>query len=157
MFGNLKLRWCKSPILYSNSTIRHINYETGQIYLNDDIKQEEFTDLRVSYVFRFNSVQFILLCWEKGSDKIEQNKIVLDYQYPYCLLKEESNKAVLPVCTDEFNYHNFEHIHVIWDGLFEVGLMRKYASGGRYEYMEEYEKAWEKEEKRIRERHPRKK
>lgn len=32
MFGNLKLRWCKNPVFYENSTIRHINYETGQVY-----------------------------------------------------------------------------------------------------------------------------
>ena len=29
MFGNLKLRWGKNPLFYSNSTIRNINYETG--------------------------------------------------------------------------------------------------------------------------------
>ena len=33
MFGNLKLRWGKNPFFYSNSTIRNINYETGQIML----------------------------------------------------------------------------------------------------------------------------
>ena len=157
MFGNLKLRWCKNPILYTNSTIRHINYETGQIYLNDGVEKEEFSDLEVSYVFRFNSVQFLLLCWKKGSDKIEQNSIVLECQYPYCMLKEKEQKATLPMCTDEFNYHHFEHIHVRWDGLFEVGLMRKYASGGRFEYKEQYEKEWAEEEKKISKQHPRKK
>ncbi len=70
MFGNLKLRWSKDPILFSNSVIRNIDYETGQIFFNDSIEKEDFPDLRVSYVFRFNSVQFLLLCWEKYSDKI---------------------------------------------------------------------------------------
>jgi hypothetical protein len=36
-----------------------------------------------------------------------------------------------------------------------VGLMRKYASGGTYEYKESYEKEWVEEEKRIKEKHPR--
>lgn len=157
MFGNLKLRWCKNPILYANSTIRHIDYETGQIYLNEDMEIEKFPDLKVSYAFRFNSVQFLLLCWEKSSENITQNKIVLECQYPYCLLSEKEHKAILPVCTDESNYHHFEHIHVKWDGLFEVGLMRKYASGGKFEYKEKYEKEWIEEEKKIIEQHPRKK
>lgn len=39
MFGNLKLRWCKNPVFYENSTIRHINYETGQVFLNDECNQ----------------------------------------------------------------------------------------------------------------------
>ena len=45
MFGNLKLRWCKNPVFYENSTIRHINYETGQVFLNDECKVQTFKDL----------------------------------------------------------------------------------------------------------------
>ena len=45
MFGNLKLRWCKDPLFYSNSTIRHINYETGAIILNEAVEKEDFPDL----------------------------------------------------------------------------------------------------------------
>ena len=155
MFGNMKLRWCKSPFLYSNSTIRHIDYNTGEVFLNEDIKKEEFPDLRLSYAFRFNSVQLLLFCWDKESTSIEQNNIVLECQYPYHLLKKGEKQAILPVCTDELNYHRFDHIHVKWDGLFEVGLMRKYASGGKYEYKELCEKEWLEEEKKISKEHPR--
>lgn len=155
MFGNLKLRWCKDPILYSNSIVRNIDYETGQVFLNDDVPKENFPDLRISYLFRFNSVQFLLMCWDKMSEKIEENNVVLSCQYPYCFMKADEAKTVLPVCTDEFNYHQFEHIHVKWDGLFEVGLMRKLASGGKYQYKELYEKEWEKEEENIKQQHPR--
>jgi len=154
MFGNLKLRWCKDPFFYSNSTIRNIDYETGQVFLNETVEKEEFPDLKFSYLFRFNSVQFLLLCWNKNSEKIEQNKVVLKCQYPYYLMNANDKKAVIPLCTDELNYHKFEHIHVRWDGLFEVGLMRKYASGGTYGYKESYEKEWIEEEKRIK-KHPR--
>ena len=155
MFGNMKLRWCKSPFLYSNSTIRHIDYNTGEVFLNEDIKKEEFPDLRLSYAFRFNSVQLLLFCWDKESTSIEQNNIVLECQYPFHLLKKGEKQAILPVCTDELNYHRFDHIHVKWDGLFEVGLMRKYASGGKYEYKELCEKEWLEEEKKISKEHPR--
>lgn len=43
MFGNLKLRWGKNPFFYSNSTIRNINYETGQIMLNENIEKRKFS------------------------------------------------------------------------------------------------------------------
>lgn len=155
MFGNLKLRWCKDPVLYSNSIVRNIDYETGQVFLNDDVPKENFPDLRISYLFRFNSVQFLLMCWNKATGKIEENNAVLSCQYPYHLMRANEAKAVLPVCTDEFNYHRFEHIHVRWDGLFEVGLMRKLASGGEYKYKKLYEKKWEKEEEKLRQEHPR--
>lgn len=155
VFGNLKLRWCKNPILYSNSVIRNIDYETGQIFLNDDVSTENFSDLRISYLFKFNSIQFLLMCWDKMSEKIEENNVILNFQYPYYLMKAGEDKAVLPICTDEFNYHHFEHIHVKWDGLFEVGFMRKLASGGKYLYKELYEREWEKEEENIKRKHPR--
>lgn len=155
MTGNLKLRWCKNPIFNSNSTIRNIDYETGQIFLNENLKKEEFPDLEISYVFRFNSVQFILMCWNKDSKKIEQNKTVLKYQYPYYLMKASDKKAILPLCTNEVNYNIYENIHVSWDGLFEVGQMRKLASGGKYNYKELIENKWKEEEKKIREKYPR--
>ena len=157
MFGNLKLRWCMNPFLYSNSTIRHINYETGAITLNDDVERENFPDLQVSYLFKFNSVQFLLMCWDKNSEKIEQNNIVLECQYPYYLMNEKTNVATIPQCTDEVNFHHFEYVHVKWDGLFEVGYMIKLASGGSYKFKEEYEKEWIKFEEELKEKHPRKK
>ncbi|MCB7071642.1 hypothetical protein LIZ76_17175 [Caldibacillus sp. 210928-DFI.2.22] len=155
MFGNLKLRWCKNPLFYSNSTIRNIDYETGQIFLNENVEKEEFPDLQLSYIFRFNSVQFLLMCWSKNSKKIQQNNVVLEHQYPYHLMKVNDEKVALPICTNEFNYHNYEHIHVCWDGLFEVGYLRKHASGGTYKYKELFEKEWVVEEKRIKDKHPR--
>lgn len=155
MFGNQKLRWGNGPIFYSNSIVQNIDYETGEIHLNDDVSREDFPDLKVSYVFRFNSVQFLLLCWDKESEMIERNNIILRYQYPYHLLRSDETKTVLPICTDEINYHQFEQIHVQWDGLFEVGAMRKMASGGRFQYKDLYEKAWAIEEENLKRQHPR--
>lgn len=153
--GNLKLRWCKDPFLYSNSTIKFIDYNTGQVIINDDCKKETFEDLKVSYLFKFNSVQFLIMCWDKDSDKIEQNNVVLSCQYPYYLMNKRDNKAIIPQCTDEINYHHFGHIHVKWDGLFEIGYMRKLASGGIYDFKEEVEKKWVEIEKSLKNEHPR--
>ena len=156
MFGNLKLRWCKNPIFYENSTIRHLDYETGQIFLNDENQVQTFKDLEFSYAFRFNSVQFLLMCWKKGSENIDNGNVVLKYQYPYTLLSEEENTASLSLCTDESNYHHFEQIHVSWDGLFEVGRMRKLATpDSAKQYLQQLQAAWKEEEKRLKEEHPR--
>ena len=96
MFGNLKLRWCQNPMLYANSVVRHIDYETGQVFFNDNVSKETFQDLRLSYLFKFNSVQLLLMCWGKGSEKINENNIVLSCQYPYHLMKAGEIKAQLP-------------------------------------------------------------
>lgn len=156
MFGNLKLRWSKDPILYSNSTVQNIDYETGNVYLNENVSKETFKDLKLSYIFRFHNAQFLLMCWDKSSINIEKNNLLLSCQYPYHLLNSKEEKTILPLCTDEINYHNFEHIHVKWDGLFEVGLMRKLASGGKYRYKEIIDEEWKKEEENIKKQHPRK-
>lgn len=156
MTGNLKLRWAKNPPIYSNSTIEHINYETGEISFNKKVELEKFSDLEFSYVFRFNSVQFLLFCWKKESENIEKNNIILQYQYPYALLSDVNPRILLPICTNEMNYHRFEQIHVSWDGFFEVETMRKLASGGRYIFKETADKEWENEEAIIAKEHPRK-
>ena len=156
MTGNLKLRWAKNPTLYSNSTIDYINYETGEITINKNVGCEELQDLDFSYVFRFNSVQFLLFCWRKESASIEKNNIILQHQYPYALLSDTNPSVSLPICTNEINYHKFDHIHVNWDGLFEVETIRRLASGGRYTFKESADIEWEREEETIAKKHPRK-
>lgn len=155
MFGNLKIRWCKNPMFIENSTVRNIDYVTGQVTLNEEVGKQKFKDLCFSYAFRFNSVQFILMCWNKDSQNIEQNNVILKIQYPYAMFTANQNKTTLTQCTDEFNYYHFEQIHVSWDGLFEVGMMRK-AAMGHNPYLEELKKAWTKEEEKLQTEHPRK-
>lgn len=70
-------------------------------------------------------------------------------------MKAAEQTAILPVCTDEMSYFHFEHIHVSWDGLFEVGRIRKLASGESLRYKEQLEKEWEKEEEILKRSHPR--
>ncbi len=70
-------------------------------------------------------------------------------------MNEKTNCATIPQCTDEMNFHHFEFIHVKWDGLFEVGLMRKLASGGKYDFKEEFEKVWLEEEANLKNKHTR--
>ena len=53
--------------------------KTGEIFLNDDVKKLCFDDLKLSYLFRFNSAQFLLMCWDKCSTKIRKNNIILSF------------------------------------------------------------------------------
>lgn len=156
MTGNFKLQWAKNPFMYANSTIRNIDYNTGQVFLNEEVEKEEFPDLEFSYVFRFNSVQFLLFCWKKDSENIERNNVILKFQYPYKFLEKTCEKTKLPICTDEMNYHRIEHIHVNWDGLNDIQIMRKVASGGEYKFKKDAEKEWRIEEENIAKEHPRK-
>ena len=153
--GNRKLCWCKDPFFCSNSTIKYIDYKTGQIFINENVQEQEFPDLKLSYLFRFNSVQFLLMCWDKNSANISQNNTILKFQYPYYFMNADDYKAIIPVCTNEINYHKCNIIHVSWDLISEVGLIRKHASGGKYEYKKFIEMQWAKEEERIKNEHPR--
>lgn len=158
MFGNLKIRWCQNPIFFSDSVVKYINYETGAFELSDNNAAliQSFDDLKLSYVFKFNSVQFLLMCWEKDSNKIIKNNLILSQYYPYHLMKINERNAEIPVCTNEMNYFMFNQIHVKWDELFIVQLMRKRACGGKYTFKEMSHKEWEKEEEQLRKKHPRK-
>ena len=158
MFGNQKLQWCQSPIFFSNSIVDHINYETGQIHIREPREVETFEFLAISYLFRFNSVQFIILCWDKGiTDEIlERNNTILKLQYPYAMLSD-SNTATLSRCTSETTYHLFNLIDVTWgQSMFdEITAMRNGAEPGTKAAFEEITKEWEIEERKLAEEHKR--
>ena len=85
IFGNNKLRWSKEPLFLSNSIIVNIDYETGKITTREPLEVESFPKKVISYLFRFNSLQIIMICWEPdiSEDELETNMVVLDVQYPY--------------------------------------------------------------------------
>lgn len=146
--GNFKLKWSKEPLLYSNSIIQHIDFMTGEKVENKEASTLTLPDLRASYIFKFNSVQFLLMCWDKTSDKVNQNNILLSHLYPYHLMKQGETKAELPVCTNIRNFYKYKEIHISQDGLFQLSRMLKYIDDGMYgndglvnEKFKEFEKA----------------
>lgn len=158
MMGNLKLRWMKNPIFMSNSPIQNIDYETGQITLNDKVEHEKLKGLLFSYMFRFNSGQFILMFWDKNEPDVEMNKKIVELQYPYTVLKSDCFVAELERCTDENSYHNFGIVHVNWgkEMLDEIAAMRHLSGNSDNAYLKKMNLAWKDEEKRLAEEHPRK-
>lgn len=153
--GNLKLQWGKDPVFLETPMIRCIDYETGDTILEDDLRKENFNDLLFSYIFRFNSIQFILLCWKKDSNEISSNNKLFELNYPYTLL-DIKGKATLTICTNEFNYHNIMFVNLSWDPIVEIETIRLMSSGGIYTFKEHFEQMWKEEEKIITKEHPRK-
>jgi len=145
-------------MLLANSIVMHIDYETGQIFPRDHMETENFEGLKLSYIFRFHSGQFILLCWDKQSPKINDNLAVIKFQYPYTMLDEDTSPSILSRCTNETTYHMFQIVDVNWghDLMDEISTMRRLASGQYNSTMEEPNNLWQQEEQRLADEHRRK-
>lgn len=158
MFGNRKLRWGDSPLFLSNSLLMNIDYATGKLYLRDKVEREQFKKCALSYVFRFNSVQILMLCWEKdiSEEDLNSNKIVLTFQYPYQIL-DESGTTLLSRCTSEVTYHHEKIIDVTWGQSLwdEVSEMRGIFSEKTQRKLSEIEAQWNLEEQTLAANHPR--
>ena len=157
IFGNNKIRWSKNPTFLSNSIIEHINYKTGEIGLRKENPCQEFKRINFSYVFRFNSGQFLLICWDDNisDDDLKTNNILLQC-YPYTILNRQGHHT-LSRCTSEATYHLEKLIDVSWgQGIFDdVTWMRGTYSEKSQQYLKEIEARWQKEEKNLAEKFPR--
>ena len=150
--GNMKLRRSSSPMFCSNSIVVNVNRYTGHITLRDKNEVQKFKKTALSYVFRFNSLQLLLICWDKdiSDTDLMENKIVLEYQYPYTLLNI-SGDSEISRCTNEVNYHFENIIDVKWgQSIMDViSSMRGTFTEKNRKYMELVETEWTKEEKRL--------
>lgn len=159
LFGNEKLRWVASPLLLSDSLVERIDYYTGELCLNESPKQQELPGKIISYIFRFNSLQIIMICWEKNisDDTLTENNTLLRAQYPYTILGV-SGKSVLKRCTSEVTFHQFNIVDVVWgqEVLDEVSYLRGTFSDSYQDYLKEIDMEWKKVEEGIAKAHPRK-
>lgn len=158
IFGNMKFRWSDSLVFCENSLVMNIDYDTGKITLRENLEIQRFKSIELSYVFRFNSIQLLLLCWDKDiSDAdLKENKIILEYKYPYSLL-DISGYSKISRCTSEITYHNENIIDVTWGQsiMDEISFMRGTFTEEYKKYMSFVEGEWDKVEKNIAEEHPR--
>ena len=115
MLLNRKIRWGDSPILLSNSIVENYDYATGQLILREQLDREELKDCVLSFVFRFNSLQLLMLCWNREIDDelLEKNNKILNFKYPYNILNN-SGEIVLSRCTSAITYHLERLIDVTW-------------------------------------------
>ena len=158
VFGNIKLRWGDSPMFCSNSIAMNVDYDTGKITLRDKIEVQEFKKIALSYVFRFNSLQLLLICWDKdiSDNDLMENKTILEYQYPYTIL-DISGKSEISRCTSEATYNHEKIIDVTWGQsiMDEISFIRGTFTEEYQKYMSFVETEWTKEEKHLAEEHPR--
>lgn len=157
-FGNLKLRWSDSPVFLANSIVVNVDCDTGKITMRENMEHEEFKNLAVSYVFRFNSVQFLMLCWENAitDEQLHMNEVVLEHQYPYQILNATGHSK-LERCTSEATYHQEKIIDVSWGQslMDEISMMRGTFSDRYQQYLSDVEEKWNEEEKSLAEKHRR--
>lgn len=115
VLGNTKIRWNKEPCFLENSLIKMYDYETGLIKLREDGKRQTFESLSCSYIFRFNSLQIIILCWDKNisEETLHTNNMILEHIYPYAVLND-SGISTLSRCTSFLNFHTESIVDVNW-------------------------------------------
>ncbi|MEL7601827.1 MAG: hypothetical protein AAGU77_01600 [Bacillota bacterium] len=158
IFGNNKIRWSQNPVFLSNSIIENIDYETGEIRHRSENPRQEFKKMSLSYVFRFNSVQFLLICWSEdiSDEDLQSNTVVLQYQYPYEVLTAQGHNS-LSRCTSETTYHFEMLIDVSWgQGIFDdITWMRGTYSEKSQQFLKEIEDRWQREESNLAKKYPR--
>ena len=125
IFGNCKLIWGDSPLFLENSVIMYIDVETGKIIFSKHPQQLQLKDCALTYVFRFNSLQLLMICWNKNisNNDLESQKQLLEIQYPYVILND-SGVSNLSRCTSDITYRVTKLIDVTWgqgiiDGIIE--------------------------------------
>jgi len=158
MFGNKKLRWCKSPKFLLNSFVENFDMETGIIYLRKNVEFAKFDGLLLSYMFRFNSGQFILLCWDEEAGGLVENLDIIKNSYSYIILNQLESSARLFRCTNETTYHLFGYIETSFEDSMMDAISRmryKASSSGRY-YLDRLNEEWAKEEILLSKEHERK-
>jgi hypothetical protein len=113
MFGNKKLLWICNPVFLENSLIRYYDTETGQVIPRENLENWDIKGLQFSYLFKFNSGQFIIMFW---TDKEMQQKYekVISLMYPYTLIEPNKTNVILQRCTHAYNFHIPEIIDVSW-------------------------------------------
>lgn len=158
MFGNMKLMWSDSPLLLSNSIVTNIDYYTGNITFCEKLELMKFKQCALAYVFRFNSLQILMFCWEKNisDNNLFENNVILEHQYPYHTLNT-SGQTTLSRCTSEITYHYPKLIDVSWgQSLFDsISELRGTFSENYQQLSAGIEKLWAAEEKNLAKKHPR--
>lgn len=153
IFGNQKLVLVNDPILWQDTIVEFTDYQNWTYKMRDNPERYYIPGAKLVYSFRFGHGRFLLVCFEKGFEEINRQKIVLKCRYPYVLL-DETGKADLPCCTSYFNYHNPEFIFLRWDPAFELSYMAEGANEEN-EHLQKLKKLFEEQEKQLAMEHKR--
>lgn len=157
-FGNMKIQMCKNPAFLSNSILENIDYNTECSVERDKIEIQKFKSLVTSYAFRFNSGQFIIMCWDKNitDEDLNINNGLVSFMYPYTLLSN-SGSSCISRCTNEITYHLLGLIDVSWgqDMFDTITDARNTLNPSGKAYFDKVSQLFEEEEIKIKEKHKR--
>lgn len=94
LFGSKEIQWGTRAHFIKERILTDFDFKTTRMETQfENIKLE---NLSFSYVFRFNSIQFILLCWDPNITTacFDSTNAQLETLYPYNLLSQK-NKTIL--------------------------------------------------------------
>lgn len=156
MLGNQKINWSPNPLFISEFLMR-FNSLTAEITLNE-FKEEKFEGIHTSYIFRFNTGQFIIICWNTDQDNIDKNIDKIKSKYPYEVLNE-TGTSILKRCTGYSNYHSGSLSLIdttIGLKIQDEVTRRDSISRPKNGYLEKLTEEWRKEEQSLRKRYSKK-
>lgn len=148
MSGNKKIQWGESPFFVSDY-MGHMDYFSGEVTFKQN--KENFTTIKLAYIFRFYTGQFILICWDVNNENFALEKNILNFNYPYEELTSEGI-SVLKRCTGYLNYHllNIIDTKIGLEFQDEMTLMDTTVDKKNLEILN---KIWKEEEKRLKEKY----
>lgn len=156
--GNIKIQMCKNPAFLSNSILENTDYNTGCCVERDKLEIQKFKSLVTSYAFRFNSGQFIIMCWDKNitDEDLNINNGLISFMYPYTLLSN-SGSSCISRCTSEITYHLLGLIDVSWgqDMFDTITDARNTLNPSGKACFDKVSQLFEEEEVKIKEKHKR--
>lgn len=153
--NNIKLSWVKSPVFFSVPMMIGLEGEKNGKYSTKGVNILNLDKLDLSYMFNFNSGIFIILVWndELSEEEFAVRNKVLEYIYPYTVLKREETKCKLQRCTHAFNWFKPELV----DCSTGIELVDRTNAGLSYDIdiekgRDELSKGWETHERKIKEK-----
>lgn len=156
-FGNMKLLWCESPKFITNSFFIN-NQDKDCLEIRENLEFADFDGLLLSYMFRFNSGQFVLLCWDNDDKNRLENLDIINRYYSYTQMNV-SNVSNIYRCTNLITYRNFGYVTTNFEDR-EIDYIAKEfdeALKDKIELLDEINKKFEKLELQIAKEKSRKK
>lgn len=150
--GNQKIRWSSTPAFLIESLI---DVHTHTFDSLENNSTQSFDGLKLSYIFRFNSGEFIIMCWDTLNPKSVESQKIIQRNYPFTILPPDKSEAQLVRCTDTFTYNMFPIIQTsIGQGVSDIIWSEK--THRQKDFWKEAEVEWNAEEERIKKENPRK-
>lgn len=108
-FDNMKLGVFFEPIIVKDSILEIVDLHENKFKKREEIERVNFQKLSQSGILRFGSGMFLVFLWNEDIEphEKEENEEIMKSTYPYTLLDNGSEVAILNRVTNAYNYHNY--------------------------------------------------